>query len=270
VPNRSSFEERQLKGLLELPSIEQGGMILVHPQPGGRLDFDEFFGPMAAYLEDFKIAEYSQLVSAYRAPARINWKHAVDGGLESYHTPFLHKETFGKMFGEAKTVNALLHIPFGEHHALIAPDAAIMTLKDKPESEWPHHCHFTSTNAIFPNTVIGGGFPLPILFFQRSEPGDQPGVCDYVFRLYGRPPANEMDKQILDGAVKLFMKVAIEEDMPAQASAQIMMEKGIVPSIVFGKREINLTRMHKRYDELIGHDAEKALLRQHNQLQAAE
>ena len=59
-------------------------------------------------------------------------------------------------------------------------------------------------------------------------------------------------------------------DMPAQASAQAMMEKGIVQSVVFGKREINLTRMHKHYDRLIGHNAEEALARQHNQRQAAE
>jgi hypothetical protein len=54
------------------------------------LDFDEFFGPMQAYLEDFKIESY-ELIHAYRAPARINWKHAVDGGLENYHTPFLSR-----------------------------------------------------------------------------------------------------------------------------------------------------------------------------------
>jgi len=59
--------------------------------------------------------------------------------------------------------------------------------------------------------------------------------------------------------VKLFMKVAVEEDMAVQVNAQIMMEKGIVPTIVFGKREINLTRMHKEYDAMIGHDAEKAV-----------
>ena len=36
-----------------------------------------------------------------------------------------------------------------------------------------------------------------------------------------------------------------------------------VPTVVFGKREINLTRMHKAYDEMIGHDAEAAVAAVH-------
>ena len=265
VPNRSSFEEKQLQGLVELPSAEKGGMILVHPQPDGHLDFDEFFGPMQAYLEDFKIESY-ELIHAYRAPAQINWKHAVDGGLENYHTPFLHKDTFGRMSRNSPLSRALLHIPFGSHHALVSPNEAILGLRDIPEEEWPHHCHFTSTNSVFPNTVIGGGFPLPVLFFQRSEPGEKVGTCDYVFRLYGAKNATPEERAMQLEGVKLFMQVAVQEDMPVQENAQIMMEKGIVPTVVFGKREINLTRMHKEYDALIGHDAEKAVKEVHDKM----
>ena len=259
VPSRMAFEESQLKGrgLIPLPVAEEIGCILVHPQPGGHLDFDDFMGPMKTYLEDFDIADY-RLVKAYRAPAQINWKHAVDGGLEAYHVPFLHKNTFG-----TDGLAQLLHMQFGMHHALIAPSKEILELKNKPEAEWPHSCHFTSTNSIFPNTVVGGG--NPILFFQRSEPGDDPGKCDYVFRLYGRKDPTEAEARELEARADFFMRVSLQEDMPTQASSQIMMEAGAVPSVLFGKREICLTRMHKAYDEAIGHDAEAALA-----LQAAE
>ena len=67
-------------------------------------------------------------------------------------------------------------------------------------------------------------------------------------------------------AVKLFMEVSQQEDMKVQENSQIMMEKGIVPTVVFGKREINLTRMHKEYDALIGHDAEKAVKEVHEKM----
>jgi len=256
LPNREAFEPDQLRGLIELPSIEKGGMILVHPQPDGKLDWDEFFGPMAAYLEDFHIEDYT-LIHTYREKARINWKHAVDGGLEAYHAPILHKDTFG-----TGGLSQLLHIPFGEHHALIAPSEEILKLKDMPEEEWPHHCHFNSTNAIFPNTVIGGGRPgLPVLFFQRSEPADEPGACNYVFRLYGLKNPDEEEKKAQQFGIDLFMKVAVGEDMPTQVSLQKMMEAGAVPTIIFGKREINLTRMHKAYDRMINHNAEAAVAR---------
>jgi nitrite reductase/ring-hydroxylating ferredoxin subunit len=262
VPNRSAFEEKQLHGLVELPSAEKGGMILVHPQPDGQLDFDEFFGPMQDYLKDFKIESY-ELIHAYTTTAQINWKHAVDGGLEAYHTPFLHKNTFGRAFGNTPTMNALLHVPFGMHHALVGAAGDIMQLNNMPEEEWPDHCFFNSTNSIFPNTVVGGGFPLPILFFQRSEPGEKVGVCDYVFRLYGLKGSTPEQRAEQMEAVKLFMEVSQQEDMAVQENSQIMMEKGIVPTVVFGKREINLTRMHKEYDKLIGHDADKAVAEVH-------
>jgi phenylpropionate dioxygenase-like ring-hydroxylating dioxygenase large terminal subunit len=255
IPSRQSFEPEQLRGLIALPIAEGMGMILVHADPEGHLDFDEFFGPMKAYLEDFDIPDY-ELLSEYRAPARINWKHAVDGGLEAYHVPFLHQNTFG-----TSGLSQLLHRQFGDHHALIAPRPDILKLKDMPESEWPHSCYFTSTNSVFPNTVIGGGDP--VLFFQRSEPNtDDPGVCDYIFRLYGRKNATPEERARHLAGVDFFMKVSLEEDLPVQRSSQIMMEEGAVPSVLFGKREINLTRMHKHYDAVIGHDNEASVREQ--------
>jgi phenylpropionate dioxygenase-like ring-hydroxylating dioxygenase large terminal subunit len=239
VPSRSSFNADQLNGLIALPIHEEMGMILVHPQPNGHLDFDEFFGPMKAYLEDFDIDDF-ELLSAHRSQTRINWKHAVDGGLEAYHVPFLHQNTFG-----TSGLAQLLHRPFGDHHALIAPRAEILTLN----------------NSIFPNTVIGGGDP--VLFFQRTEPNtDDPGVCDYIFRLYGRKNATPEERARHLAGVDFFMKVSMEEDLPVQRSSQIMMEEGAVPSVIFGKREINLTRMHKAYDAAIGHDNEASVREQ--------
>ena len=43
-----------------------------------------------------------------------------------------------------------------------------------------------------------------------------------------------------------------------------------VPSIIFGRREQNLIRMHKNYDLLIGHDSDAALAAQRQQKLAAE
>jgi len=253
VPSRMAFEESQLKdrNLIALPVAEEIGVIVVHPDPKGHLDFDAFLGPMKGVLADMNLGAYV-LLSTYREPARINWKHAVDGGMEAYHVPFLHPTTFRTDGG-----GYLPHMQFGDHHAFITSGPDILTLRDMPESEWPHHCHWGSVNAIFPNTVIGGG--SPILFFQRTEPDQEPGVCNYNYRLYGRPAVTEADKKILDDGLELFMKVAMEEDLPTQVSSQIMMESGAVTSVIFGKREACLTGMHKGYDAAIGHDVAAAL-----------
>lgn len=265
VPTKEAFEPEQLRnrGLIELPSVEQMGLILVHPQPDGRVDFDEFMGPLKEVIEGYPFPE-ARFVAEYRAPARINWKHAVDGGVEGYHVPFLHPQTVAPM-----SLKQFLHIDSGLHHTLVTASPGIEKLKDLPEDQWPEWCNFAVSNAVFPNTVIGAGELIG--FFQRSEPGDEPGVCNYVFRLYGwgrnpSPEIVERDKKIAE----LLMQVALEEDMKVQISAQIMMEAGVVPSIVFGKREQNVSRMHRNHDRLIGHDVEKALAQQTPKKQAAE
>src|SRR5205814_9993633 len=47
VPTKEAFEPEQLRnrGLIELPCVERIGMIVVHPQPDGAVEFDEFLGP---------------------------------------------------------------------------------------------------------------------------------------------------------------------------------------------------------------------------------
>lgn len=63
------------------------------------------------------------------------------------------------------------------------------------------------------------------------------GVCTYIFRTYGigknRSAETEKMQQWMS---QLLMKTSLEEDMVVQSEAQIMMETGILPTIVFGRR----------------------------------
>jgi nitrite reductase/ring-hydroxylating ferredoxin subunit len=251
VPSRQAFDAEQLRGLVALPTAEDIGCIVVHPDPEGQLDFDAFLGPMKGLLADIELDKY-RLLTSYREPARINWKHAVDGGMEAYHLPFLHPTTFGTDGGGFFPCKQ-----FGIHTAFVTGSREIATLRDLPESEWPKSCGWNSVNAIFPNTLIGAS--MPVLFFQRSEPADEPGVCNYNYRLYGRRDATEEELAMQQQNMELFFKVLLEEDLPVQVSLQEMLEAGAVPSVLFGKREACLTAMHKAYDEAIGHDVHAAL-----------
>jgi len=251
VPSRQSFDPSQLRGLVALPTVEDIGVIVVHPDPEGQLDVDAFLGPMKGVLEDLELDKY-RLLTAYREPAKINWKHAVDGGMEAYHLPFLHPVTFGTDGGGFFPCKQ-----FGDHTAFVTGSREIGDLAKLPESEWPKSCGWNSVNAIFPNTLIGAS--MPVLFFQRSEPADEPGVCNYNYRLYGRIDATEEELAGRQANIDLFFKVLLEEDLPVQVSLQAMMEAGAVPSVVFGKREACLTAMHKGYDAAIGHDVNAAL-----------
>ena len=252
VPNRQCFDEDQLHDLIALPLVEKIGLVLVHPDPKGTLDFDAFFGPILEHLTEQRYEEL-RFIKEYRAHVRINWKHAVDGGLEGYHVPMLHPETVGPFF-----LKQWLHLDFGLHHALVGPRKDILKLKDIPEDQWPEQLPFGTTNAIFPNTIVGSGGaagPSGGGVFQRSEPGANPGECLYVFRTYGvgKNPEPEMEK-IQNMMSDILMKTATQEDMKVQSDSQITMETGIVPTLVFGRREWNLIRMHKNHDRLLGID----------------
>lgn len=253
VPARDSFDGLLAdRGLIGLPAHEEIGIILVHPQPDGVLDFDEFLGPMKAILAGYHY-ENLRFIKEIRTPARINWKHAVDGGVEGYHVPFLHPNTVGPM-----VLPQMLHLDCGLHHTLVTVQTDIVKLKELPEEEWPDFCYFSCTNAIFPNTVLGAG--ELISFFQRSDPSDEPGKCDYIFRTYGwgQDPTDEM-RQRDEFVADMLNRVAMDEDMKVRSNTQIMMENGAVPSLIFGRREQNVGRMHRNYDRLIGHDVEAAL-----------
>ena len=253
VPSRDAFEGvLNDRGLVALPVHEEIGLILIHPQPDGALDFDAFMGPMKDVMAGYHY-ENLRFIKEFRTKARINWKHAVDGGVEGYHVPFLHPKTVGPM-----TLPQFLHLDCGLHHTLITTQPDIVKLKDLPEDEWPEYCHFSTTNAIFPNTVVGVG--EMIAFFQRSDPGNEPGECDYIFRVYGwgHNPTEE-ERQRDDYVADLLIRVAMDEDMKVQSNSQVMMEAGAVPSLLFGRREQNVSRMHRNYDRLIGHDVEAAL-----------
>ncbi|WP_380872936.1 hypothetical protein ACFB49_38300 [Sphingomonas sp. DBB INV C78] len=253
VPNRKAFDGLlEDRGLIELPCVETMGFLLVHPQPEGAIHVDEFFGSIKDMLAGYHF-ENLRLVKEFSTKARINWKHAVDGGVEGYHVPFLHPETVGPM-----TLQQFVHLDHGLHHTLVSVTPQIMELKDKPEEEWPEYCHFSVSNAIFPNSVVIAGEAMAI--FQRSDPADNPGECNYIFRLYGwgKNPTDE-ERARDDYVADMLIKVAMDEDMKIQSNSQVMMEAGAVPSIILGRREQNVLRMHQNYDRLIGHDAAAAL-----------
>jgi nitrite reductase/ring-hydroxylating ferredoxin subunit len=254
VPSRESFDEDQLmgRGLVRLPVAEEVGCILVHPQPDGHLDFDAFMGPMKGMLADFKLAEL-RLVKSYSDRVPINWKHLTDGGLEAYHVPYLHADTFG-----TAPPPYMPHLDFGDHHSLVFPLPAIETLKGVPEEEWPDIQTFASSNAIFPSTFIGG--IAPVINLVRADPGAKAGESVYRFHLYARPNPTAEEARLIEQQGDFLWRV-YHEDLAVQVSQQQMMESGAVPSVIFGKREILLTRMHRSYDAAVGHDAAAALRR---------
>lgn len=246
IPEAFKKEELAARNLVALPCEELYGLIVVHPQPNGELNAKEFLGRMGEHLSDYGL-DNIHFVDSLEQEARINWKHAVDGGVEGYHVPYLHPETVGPMSGRQ-----FMHVDMGLHHILATPETNILSLKDIPEEEWEEWCGHSISNAIFPNTVLV--FGKGIIAMQRSDPGNHVGVCNYMFRVYAwGKKGDAANKEMEQGYANFLNKVAIEEDMKIQSNSQVMMEAGIVPDLLFGRKEANLIKMHRNYDLLSGY-----------------
>ena len=84
-------------GLVELPAVEQSGLLWVHPNPQGTLNVDELLGGLAAEFPSFGM-ETQQVVGNTTIEKKLNWKLANDTFGETYHFGKLHKDTLGRLY----------------------------------------------------------------------------------------------------------------------------------------------------------------------------
>ena len=57
IPNNDHFGEidKSCHGLVELPAVENSGLLWVHPNPDGRIDIDTLLGPLAQEFRSFRM-----------------------------------------------------------------------------------------------------------------------------------------------------------------------------------------------------------------------
>ena len=86
-------------GLIELPSLEAGGLIWFAPQEGADFSDAKLLG------EDFSAfgMDQSYLFRRKTHTVRGNWKLIMDAFLESYHVTRLHANTIGPFFKDGVT-----------------------------------------------------------------------------------------------------------------------------------------------------------------------
>mgnify|MGYP001549759493 CR=1 FL=1 len=86
-------------GLIELPSIEAGGLIWFAPQEGADFSDARRLG------EDFSAfgMDDSYLFRRKTHTVKGNWKLIMDAFLESYHVTRLHAQTIGPFFKDGVT-----------------------------------------------------------------------------------------------------------------------------------------------------------------------
>lgn len=136
-------------GLVELPVVEHGGLIWIHPTPGATIDIASYLGPIGDDLEHFGIDK----IIRFRKTSVIkkaNWKLLLKTYLEGYHVPFLHRETIAKVFKKG----VIAHFEHGPHIRLAAARANILDALQVDSQAWRILDYASVYYSLFPNTFF--------------------------------------------------------------------------------------------------------------------
>ena len=123
--------EKSALGLLAIPCIERYGFIWACPgeeDPAAALD--SHLGDMGGCLEWLGTDQLHQFDSTRRT-WRANWKIVAEGGLETYHFAFAHRDTIGPHFQH----NLAITDQLGPHFRVVMPTRAMETAAGLPREQ---------------------------------------------------------------------------------------------------------------------------------------
>ena len=267
IPNNDHFGhvDKSCMGLLELPAVEQAGLLWVHPNPEATLNVDDLLGALAHELPSYGIGN-QQMVGHTTIDKELNWKFANDTFGETYHFRKLHKDTLGRLYYG----NNLHFEEFGRHHRFVTANRGIDVMRELPESHWDiEQCTFVLYH-LFPNVQLITGrssTTLIRIYPAKDDPGRSitrisfyyaPEIAqeadDLGSELAGNADAyNPQEKRAsLTAALEVFKSTVEDEDYVMGEMQQKAAESGLLKEIVFGRNEPALHHFHNNYREALG------------------
>jgi phenylpropionate dioxygenase-like ring-hydroxylating dioxygenase large terminal subunit len=231
---------REERGLVPVPTAERHGLIFVRLDGTGPIDIDGFLGDFGPDLALWDIETWHYADRKVH-DARANWKLSLEGYVENYHVETLHKGTLdqiAKSYGSA-------YYGFGDHQRMAYPNHPIDALKDLPQEEWEP----LKTGAIafilhlFPGTIFA-------LFYDHFEvfqilPGPTPDTSLTIQNFYTPAPIPEADRAEILERFQFVYNLLQREDYWACAQTQETLRCGANRTLVFGRQEVPLHRLHE-------------------------
>ena len=248
VPDRESFAGLDLAGrhLVELPLVEEGGMLWSALDPSIDLDFDSFLSGLGPELGSYRFESYVHYAQRTLA-RRMNWKMVIDTFLEPYHFPVLHPETVHPLFFP----NLSLFDPFGPHLREIFPRRTITELRACPESDWDLITHTAVIYVLFPSTVIvmqGDHAELWRIFPDASRTDASIIHLDFYIP---EPAETDSAQRHWDRNLDLVLRTVEEEDFPIGEGIQRGFLANPQAEVVYGRNEPALQHWQRTVAETL-------------------
>ena len=237
LPRPETFPgiDKAAYGLVELPSLEAGGMIWFAPVESADFSHAAILG------EDFAAIGFDTMHLYARRTHSVasNWKLIMDAFLESYHVLRLHSGTIGPFFKDGVSAGDRI----GPHQRSLVGRAADMEGLDL--TQWAALRSIgTLTYQLFPACVIVVSPDYVNVMTIMPQAHDRTLVEDFM--LIPEPPATEKAERhwrkswdLLDGGV------FAGEDFRAAELGQQGLATGAVPHLTLGTLETGIRRFHE-------------------------
>ena len=234
--------------LVALSCLEAAGMVWVCPDPGApNPEPDPGTRRLFEELEGFGSADSVVFDSASQV-WKSNWKLIVDGGLESYHFRVAHRDTIAQLF----TDNISTYEFLGDHVRTVLPRRSIVTLAERPESDWDIRQHTHLVYAIAPNaTVLVQARHFELIL---ATPVSAEETRLEILTVVPKPgPDGFSDKaQRFWAENHAFTKKTLDEDFLIAEQIQRGMRTGANEFFRFARFEGALSGWHRRLDAKLG------------------
>ena len=262
--------DKSCHNLIELPSQEKYGLLVVHPQIDGEVDIDELLGPQLAEELDNWEFDKCKFEGESSIEKDLNWKLANDTFGENYHFSTLHSET---LINLAHSDHAT-YDEYGLHHRICTASRYIDAMREQPESQWNFAFGSIAAYYLFPNVqlvFVGGMVVMVRIYPDREVVGRSVSRISHFSMPHVKEQVGEADRKTevkadniynadasarmefdVSATIELLISTVEHEDYVMSEKAQVTANGGKMEYFLFGRNEPALQHFHRNYRDVLG------------------
>jgi len=227
VPHQEAFLNlcKSKKNLIELPTLDAGGILWAHLDPAAAPDFGHVTDELVADLDGLNLRGM-HVYGRQTFDLRANWKLVFEPFMEGYHVQRLHAQSVGPLFADVPTVTDRIGMHFRQVSGKVDFDP-----ERHLDPEGNIHKHVTHAYQLFPNAVVITS-PYYISVMVLAPRAADRTIVDYVMLTHS-PPDNPKAQKLYERSYQMVLDVFGGEDFRAAQSSHAGLASGGLDELVY-------------------------------------